>query len=301
MTKLEIIVPHTHTWRPGQHYFLRFLSISIFDNHPFTVASIPRTYYNGHPKEEGGAFVDDGGEPPNIMTFLIRSHAGFTRKLSKSVEKDTMELSSTSTKAWLDGPYGGCPLHLEHMYNNIICVAGGGGISSLLPWISHLAEMMSRGACLTTQVHLIWIVRQRACLDWAATELLEAYRLAPANSITYSSCITREEEERPPPLLSSEKNPKERPANAKIDSITTQTPTPTTRLSELFLFSSAFSSRPHFPTILPQTITASHNIILGCGSPGLKTDLSNAVAALQAEVLEGKVREVGLWTEGFDW
>jgi predicted ferric reductase len=43
MVKLQVFVPSTYMWRPSQHCFLRIPTLSIFDSHPFTIASAPET------------------------------------------------------------------------------------------------------------------------------------------------------------------------------------------------------------------------------------------------------------------
>src|ERR1700760_2515173 len=43
MLKMDVLVPQNWMWSPGQHVFLRFPSIGILQNHPFTIASIPST------------------------------------------------------------------------------------------------------------------------------------------------------------------------------------------------------------------------------------------------------------------
>ena len=94
MTRIDILVPSTLSWRPGQHCFLRFPSFSIFDNHPFTIASIPQSPSHRHSKSSLEL---------QTMSFFVRSHAGFTRKISSYTSTD-FDKSITS---WIDGPYGG--------------------------------------------------------------------------------------------------------------------------------------------------------------------------------------------------
>ena len=181
MTKLEIIVPHNWSWRPGQHVFLRFPALSILDNHPFTIASIP------HPRPR------DGNGPdvikPNVLTFLVRSHAGFTQKLLCHVQVN----NDSSARAFIDGPYGDLvSRRLEHAYDNVICVAGGAGITAHIPWLLALAERMSDQNVRTRQVRLVWIVRHAAHLRWMADELERARTRAPKGSMLFEYHVTQE-------------------------------------------------------------------------------------------------------------
>ena len=279
MTKLTMEVPSTHTWRPGQHYFLRFPSISLLDNHPFTASSIPRNYHAGYSLEEEGSCQ---AEEPNILTFLILAHSGFTKKLSNyirsSSNSDPEDLSPAiiKTKAYLDGPYGGLPLNfvnLELHYDTVILVAGGGGISSVLPWLSYLTKRMSRaGHCLTTQVHLLWIVRERSCLEWVEEELRKACGMAPEGTVLYELWVTREKlttvtkttaaavERSQSDVLEQEKQ--------IVPSKSDPAPIPHSQTTPPPLETPAYNiinsgTRPCIPEILPQKVNGARNLVLG--------------------------------------
>src|SRR4051812_24019837 len=107
-------------------------SLSPFDNHPFSLSSIPTadTMLEGTKVE--------GDSEPNAMTFLIRSHAGFTNRLTSYVSKD----SDKTFKAWIDGPYGGVHMRIENIYNSVMLISGGVGASTSVPWVSFLANKM---------------------------------------------------------------------------------------------------------------------------------------------------------------
>lgn len=69
ITKLTVEVPTAVRWKAGQHSYVRMPRgvSNIFDNHPFTIASIPSTQE----------------QQSNKMVFLIRAHRGFTGALER--------------------------------------------------------------------------------------------------------------------------------------------------------------------------------------------------------------------------
>jgi predicted ferric reductase len=71
MTRIDVLKPQGLHWRPGQHVFLRFPNVSILDHHPFTIASA-----------EGGNLRSVSTKKMLNMSFFVRSHGGFARRLS---------------------------------------------------------------------------------------------------------------------------------------------------------------------------------------------------------------------------
>lgn len=180
---IEVTVPHHYRWTPGQHCFLRFPGFAPLDNHPFTISSIPAT-----------VIADDEKAVlrPNTLKFLIRSYSGFTARLLQPVESN----ATACPQALVDGPYGGLARVVERSYDSVIGVAGGLGITAILPWIEHLARKMEMepGRTATQQVHLIWMVKRRAQLSYLHAELLriQSVFLARPSPITYELYVTAE-------------------------------------------------------------------------------------------------------------
>ena len=180
MTKLEVLVPADYTWQPGQHCFLRFPSIAPLDNHPFTIASIPH--------HSGGDSARDLDQ--NILSFLIRKHSGFTRRLLHYVESH----ADIVPGAIVDGPYGGLPRALENAYDSVILVAGGGGITSSIPWLLHLSQMIKdqQHPVVTRYVRLVWVVKHQADLKWMTEELALVLAGSVTGSLFLDFYVTRE-------------------------------------------------------------------------------------------------------------
>ena len=63
------------------------------------------------------------------LSFFVRSHEGFTRKLPCYTSSNFDE----SMQSRVDGPYGGVGRRIENEYDTMILIAGGSGIMSCLP------------------------------------------------------------------------------------------------------------------------------------------------------------------------
>lgn len=127
-------------WKPGQHCFLRFPTLGVIDNHPFSIASI----------------LND-----EQLRFVIMPRGGMTKKLHAQLEKPELKL-----KVFVDGPYGGTSRDFSK-FDRVILMATGSGISSTLPYIKAIV-----GNDLSMQkVDLFWTVRHTDDFLWAKKEL----------------------------------------------------------------------------------------------------------------------------------
>lgn len=118
MTRIVVLVPSPFSWQTVQHCFLRFLTLSILENHLFTMASIPRSASDRHSRISSDT----------KMSFFVRSHAGFTYKLL-CYTSDNLD---RPTDLWTDGPYGAVARRFENEYDIIMLVAGGSSITSCM-------------------------------------------------------------------------------------------------------------------------------------------------------------------------
>jgi len=129
-------------WQPGQHFFLCFPGQSIWQSHPFTPCSVPVP-----------------GSKMQHHTYLIRTHSGITGKLARLAQSNggRCEISVVIT-----GPYGSSSI--EHTPHNSLFVAGGTGVTSVLPTLLH--EHTAGHV-----IDFVWIVREAQDLLWLAPEL----------------------------------------------------------------------------------------------------------------------------------
>lgn len=138
------VAVHTkaYKWRPGQHCFLRFPSVRMLDNHPFTVASVVESEH---------------------MKFIVVPRGGLTRVLHAALDSDVAK-----HKVMVDGPYGGCardPL----AFGKVLLLATGSGVTATLPYLLHLAA-----AADGPEVHFVWIVKHYDDILWVRDELEQA-------------------------------------------------------------------------------------------------------------------------------
>ena len=272
MLKLQVFVPNTYTWRPGQHCFLRVPSLSLLDNHPFTIASAG-----------ADAVLDEKSLDGNNLVFLVRPHKGFTQRLYAYTKANT----DISLSVLVDGPYGGVSKKLENTYDSIILVAGGGGITASVSWLQYLAKCMKEGHAAVRNVKLVWVVRHQAHLLWVGEELNAAQAIAPPGSISYEFYNTDPDSEAQIENLDKHDKDVEVPLSQQQ--------------SGSFASGPIHRGRPLLTDRLPQLLDASRTCVLGCGPESMKIDLSNGVAKAQRKVWRGELREVALHTETFGW
>lgn len=179
MTRLELLAPIGFHWMPGQHVYLRLPQLNVFDNHPFTIAS-----------------ADIQARTKNSQQSLhlyMRSYAGFTRRLRNHMERTP----DTQLEAWLEGPYGGHRQDLTLQYDNLILVAGGGGISAVLPWLeAFVHKVETKQPMQTTSVHLYWSIKHHEAIAWIA-EALERLNLTLHQlQVKVTVYVTQDDEQR---------------------------------------------------------------------------------------------------------
>lgn len=256
MMKLDVLVPAQYTWRPGQHCFLRFPSIAPLDNHPFTIASIPQR------SELGEAKIEDR----NTLSFMVRKHSGFTRRLLHYIDSHT----DIAPGVIVDGPYGGLPRALENAYDSVILVAGGGGITSSVPWLLHFSKKMKDQQCpvVTQHIRLIWVVKHQANLHWMAEEISRAQADSVPGFLSLDFHVTRETAN-----LSGESSLAASPAgatNGHVHALNDEISTTSndeklsnsTMEATSFLGESIHYGRPQLKTLLPALITAPRTAVL---------------------------------------
>jgi predicted ferric reductase len=141
---IQISIPSKMSWKPGQHFFLRFWALPglhSYSMHPFTICSFPSS-----------------GE----MVFFVRPHRGFTGRLKKLVETryETMAMS-------IDGPYGnrGTASKLASS-DKALLIADGSGTGYLLP----LLESILQDPTSTAEVQVTIAVRHFTSAHWIVDE-----------------------------------------------------------------------------------------------------------------------------------
>jgi hypothetical protein len=92
----------------------------------------------------------------------------------------------------VDGPYGGLTVNIPKRYDQLVLVAGGGGVSACLPLMIDAASRMVKGGACIQKINLIWMVRQASQLSWITEELEDALRIASSNRISFQFFVTEQ-------------------------------------------------------------------------------------------------------------
>lgn len=144
VVRLDIDHGHRQPWQAGQHFYLTFPSLSIWQAHPFTVVSLPEPKTSTH-----------------HHTYLLRVRAGQTSQLAQ-LDNDT------TLPVILAGPYGDSFPSYETQH--VLAVAGGTGVTFTLPIVqAAMRQCINRAAILD----FIWVVRKSQDVMWLAKELDE--------------------------------------------------------------------------------------------------------------------------------
>ena len=172
---VKITIPTQVKWKPGQYVYLRMPGISIFENHPFTIASLCSDDF---PSEYGDQYRD--------MVLVFRPFTGFTKKVVESA----LEHGPWHTyRAFLDGPYGGMRRSMES-FDHVVMIAGGSGITAIVSQLLDLIKRMRDGRAVTTTVQLVWALKRPETMEWFKEELRICRDFAPLNSVQCQFYIT---------------------------------------------------------------------------------------------------------------
>ncbi|KAF2810556.1 metalloreductase-like protein transmembrane component [Mytilinidion resinicola] len=172
---IKITVPTQMRWRPGQYVYLRMPGISVFENHPFTIASLCSEDF---PSEYGEGYRD--------MVLVFRPFGGFTRKvLRKAIEHGPWH----TYRAFLDGPYGGMQRRIE-AFDHVVLIAGGSGITAIVSQLLDLIKRMRDGKAVTKHIHVIWALKRPETMEWFKEELRICREYAPPDTVRCEFYIT---------------------------------------------------------------------------------------------------------------
>ncbi|KAK0524139.1 ferric-chelate reductase [Tilletia horrida] len=151
-------------WSIGQHFYLCFTEGSIWQSHPLTPLSLPE--------------LVDGTV---LHSYIFRAKQGETKRIAqlaadkcdKLVKEEEKVTKSVTTGVILTGPYGGSIMEQVTPGTNILCLAGGTGITFVLPVLLRLAKEMDSGSALVSKraIELCWMVRRASDVNWVQAEL----------------------------------------------------------------------------------------------------------------------------------
>jgi predicted ferric reductase len=177
VVRLDFVHPQDE-WAVGQHFYLCFPESSIWQSHPFTPLSLP---------------VHDDVTCGVQHSYIFRAKGGETKKIAQLAVEKLQQAGGVTplTSVILTGPYGEeITTHLTQDVN-ILCVAGGTGITYVLPVLLGLAH---QPRSTKTKVTLVWAIRQKADMAWVQPELDRLRQLAKSIDLTIRVFVTREAE-----------------------------------------------------------------------------------------------------------
>ncbi|KAL2205619.1 hypothetical protein CC79DRAFT_1311052 [Sarocladium strictum] len=138
-------------WHIGQHYYLCFTDGSIWQSHPFTPLNAP--------------VCVDG---VTTHSYIFRAKSGETRKIAEILKSKAQDGGVPTTPVILTGPYGEKLLESHRPDENILCVAGGTGVTYVLPIIM---ATIRDGIASNRKLELIWFVRHASDVEWIRPEI----------------------------------------------------------------------------------------------------------------------------------
>ena len=297
-TIVRMTFSHKHgAWAIGQHFYLTFPALNIWQSHPFTSASNPNS-----------------SSAVQNHTYIIRACKGETAKLAALAEAaaNCYPRLQASTPVMM-GPYGSSIVNNE--VSNILAIAGGTGITYTLPVIINALSDLSPAR----NIELVWTVRHLENLAWIAPELAylksqlsanrggsrlcrdaakeddaQVARVHTHKRFRISIFVTRPETRKQPSRLDGDSG-KDKDygdggslANvSSIDSVDTDS-----QLEELCSVCPNFSitwlnnARPNVAslvdTFMHGTVDSGRTQVVGSGPPDLGTQIRGAVAAQNA-------------------
>ncbi|KAI1407406.1 ferric reductase NAD binding domain-containing protein [Hypoxylon sp. FL1857] len=159
-------------WKVGQHFYLCFAECSIWQSHPFTPLNLPK--------------VQDGLVS---HSYILRAKKGETKKVAALAAKKLAAAPSATTPLILSGSYGESIVKNLTPDVNVLCVAGGTGITYVLPVLLSLVEQPE---VKDRKIQLVWAVRKKDDTRWIEKELDTIRKAAKAHKIEVHIYVTRE-------------------------------------------------------------------------------------------------------------
>ncbi|PNS21049.1 Ferric/cupric reductase transmembrane component 1 [Sphaceloma murrayae] len=156
------------TFSIGQHFYLTFPKITIWQSHPFTPLTLPQKTPQGV-----------------THSYLFRAKKGETRRLALTARAMG---GITDLPVILSGPYGTPTTSRLGHATNVLCIAGGTGITFVLPI---LLDMARSAPVPDRKLVLVWAMRTAGDVRWVAPELERLRDVATAIGVEIRLFVTR--------------------------------------------------------------------------------------------------------------
>ncbi|KAK4140048.1 ferric reductase transmembrane component 3 [Dichotomopilus funicola] len=251
-------------WAVGQHYYLCFPESSIWQSHPFTPVSLP-------------VLTTDAAGGKVKHTYIFRAKGGETKKIAGLLARKltAAPTRTATTPIILQGPYGQGTLTGLTLNTNILCIAGGTGITYVLPVLTRLV----RGPVVADRkVELIWAVKRKQDLQWVEPELDELRRLGAAHGLRVRIFVTAKV--LPLPAAEAESESKETKVTAG-DEARAESEDDIESSPEAPPAYDSFENRPDVGAVVDEFVACvvqGPTRVFGSGPPGMVVDLRAGVA-----------------------
>lgn len=176
-------------WQVGQHFFLCFPEGSIWQSHPMTPLSMPVADKHGRVKHSY-VIRAKGGETKKIAAIAAKKIAALGDAPSLRDEK-TIQRAEVSTPIILTGPYGTDIVEDLTPDTNVLCIAGGTGITFVLPV---LLKLVREQRTSNRRIGLVWAVRRDTDMKWVEIELDEIKETGCSHGVNVDVYVTREKD-----------------------------------------------------------------------------------------------------------
>lgn len=223
MMRLVLRTASPLRWRPGQWLYLQLPHLSWFQSHPFTIASSFTKRKRG--LGPGDVAAEDDYE--QLILLLIRVRGGLTRRLWEHVqrecrapqdaapslahstafpvlgrEKVPSQVRGVYMRAIIDGPFGSSGRIDWGAYQSAVIVCGGSGVSYGMSVLDHLCREIARvlrgedvrglygRPFLLRRVCFVWVMREFAHLQWAASALRLCLEMLPPEHLHVQMYVT---------------------------------------------------------------------------------------------------------------
>lgn len=188
--RVTVTMARPWSFRPGQHAYLYFPTISYFQSHPFSAAWSDEAAgagvgASGSGSSSSSGSSDDGKLPMDRQdvlalsktrtstSFVIRARTGFTAALYRRAA--ACEDGRMVTRCLVEGPYGGH--HQLGSYGTVVLFAGGMGITQQVPHVRDLVAGFAAGTAAVRRLALVWVIQTPEHLEWIRPWMTEVLAL----------------------------------------------------------------------------------------------------------------------------
>ncbi|POR33537.1 Ferric-chelate reductase [Tolypocladium paradoxum] len=256
-------------WSIGQHFYVCFTECSIWQSHPFTPLNAPMV--------EGGAVKH---------SYILRAKSGETKKLAGlaiakqanvgDMGPDANSSPGPTTPVILTGPYGENTMDRITTGSNIVCVAGGTGITYVLPILLQLSRQRP---VPDRKVELIWAMRHSSNVAWVREEMISLRKAQKASTLTIRLFATRDAEGSEDKMVKNGKNIADVGSSCSEDACPCNDAVSVRRIGEEGTGGSRHPDLCRLVGDFVESTISGRTVVFASGPGGMITDLRSIVAA----------------------